>query len=174
MNTRQPEPSECKSWYQRYIDRVPETDIVAALDEQCAATDAYLRTIPASRHDHRYAPDKWTIREVVGHVLDTERIFGFRLLTFARGDAARLSTADQDLYVRTGEFGRWPLESLIEQLKLVRQSHVLMIRQFPDAAWDRTGIMGDTPTTVRAIAFIMLGHERHHLAMIKTTYLGGT
>src|SRR5882762_10471857 len=107
MLSGRPDVSEYSPRYSRYIDLVPEDDVCSAMVQQLEETVARLSGIPGSAVDWRYAPGKWTIREVVGHILDTERIYGFRLLTFARGDAAALVRADQELYVRNGNFGRY-------------------------------------------------------------------
>ncbi len=109
-------------------------------------------------------------REILGHILDTERLFGFRLLCFGRGDSVSLERADQDLYVRSAEFERYPIEELLQEFVLVRQSHLSLLRYLPNPAWDRTGRVGGLLISVRAIAYLMLGHERHHLATIQTHY----
>src|SRR5262245_55173633 len=104
-----PDLPEYPARYGRYVDLVPEHDICAAMQQQLETTIACVRTIPESKVDWRYAPGKWTTREVVGHILDTERIFGFRLLTFARGDAVTLPRADEEMYVKNAEFTRYPI-----------------------------------------------------------------
>lgn len=150
---------------------VPETDITAALLAQIGETRGFLAGIPRELHGCRYAPGKWTIREVVGHIADTERIFGFRVLCFARCDENRVWRADENLYAATGEFNRCELSALAEELELTRRSNVMLLRQIPEAAWDRVGRVSDVPITVRAVAYMMLAHERHHLNILRERYL---
>jgi hypothetical protein len=171
MAIGRPAISEYNPKYRRYVDLVPESDICAALEQQLCKTVEFLNQVPAHMADYRYAPDKWTIREVVGHILDTERILGFRLLSFARGDINPLEVADQDLYVRTGGFGGYPLEAWVEQFSLIRKSNIAMVRRLPPEAWERTGTVSGLPISVRAIAYFIAGHERHHLRIIREQYL---
>jgi hypothetical protein len=171
MTLRRPEASEYDARYARYIDLVPEADLPEAMLRQIKATAAFLAGVPERLHDHRYAPGKWTLREVVGHIADTERILGFRLLSFARGEAVNFRRSDDELYVRNAEFSRCALASLAEEFALLRRSHVMLLRQLPEAAWDRVGLVGDIPVSARAIGYLMLGHERHHLGLIETRYL---
>jgi hypothetical protein len=171
MPDRRPESSEYPPRYGRYLDLVPETGLPTALLGQLADTAALLNVIPDQLHGHRYEDGKWTIVEVVGHILDTERIFGYRLLTSARGGDARFTRADENVYVKNAEFAARPLRSVLEEFANVRRSHALMLGSLPAAAWSRTCIMGDSEVTVRALAYLMLGHERHHLEIIRTRYL---
>ncbi len=173
MILKGPEPSEYHPRYARYIDLVPEADLPEAMLRQLEETTTFLASLPEPLHDHRYAAGKWTLREVVGHIADTERILGFRLLSFARGDAAGLRRADEELYVQNADFGRCALAALVEEFALVRRSHVILLRHLPAAAWDRVGSVADMPITVRAVGYMMLGHERHHLGLLRTRYVGG-
>jgi len=171
MNLRRPAASEYHPRYARYIDLVPETDLPAALSRQLDETGALLAGIGEANANASYAPGKWTIREVVGHVLDTERILGFRLLCFARGDTAVLQRADEELYVKNAAFGRYSMANLFDEFALIRKSHVSLVRHLPAEAWDRVGAVGDISVSVRAIGYLMLGHERHHVAIIQSRYL---
>src|SRR5512145_3316775 len=171
MNNRRPNSTEYDPRFERYMQRVPEGNIAAALTQQMHATSDLVRNIPESIVDYRYEPGKWTTREVIGHVLDTERILGFRLLTFARGDGTPLMRAEEDDYVKTGKFSRFPLSEWMEELACVRQSNIALVRHLPDDAWDRTGTVSGLPITVRAIAYFMVGHERHHVQILKDLYL---
>jgi hypothetical protein len=171
MSTRRPGVSEYDTRYAQYIDLVPESDLPQALSRQIDQTRALITAIPPSRIDLPYAPGEWTAREILGHLLDSERIFGFRLLCFARGDNAALARADQDMYVRHAQFDRYVFADLFQEFALVRASHVSLLSHLPVEAWDRVGVVGGLPISVRAIAFLMLGHERHHLATIRANYL---
>ncbi len=168
---RRPEASEYNPRFNRYMELVPEENICDALAQQLEITASFVRQIPESRIEYRYAPGKWTTREVVGHVLDTERIFGFRLMSFARGDETPLMRADEELYVRNGGFARYPLEELLEEYVLTRRSNIALARHLPEEAWDCTGTVSGVPISVRAIAYLMAGHERHHLQIIRNMYL---
>jgi len=170
MTGKRPNSTEYAPHFERYMKLVPEEDISAALAQQLAATSELVCRIPESRVDYRYAPGKWTTREVIGHVVDTERIFGFRLLTFARGDKAPLMVADEDFYVKTGQFSRFSLEEWMEEFSLIRRSNMALVRHLPDEAWDRVGTVSGRSISVRAIAYLMVGHERHHMRIIRDLY----
>lgn len=167
---RRPDPSEYSERFARYVDRVPESDLGAAFAQQWADTGAFLQQIPASAMEHRYAPDKWTVREVIGHVLDTERIMGYRLLCVARGAGVEFQRADENAYVRAAAFDRCAVPALCEELSLVRQSHTLFVQHLPDEAWDRTGSLAGHSVSARALGYIMVGHERHHWALLRDRY----
>jgi hypothetical protein len=171
MLCRRPFASEYDLRFERYVQLVPEEDICAALSQQLQITADLVTRVPASLVDYRYAPEKWTTREVIGHVLDTERILGFRLLTFARGDQTPLMRADEDLYAANGKFSRFPLEQWMEELSFTRKSNIVLIRHLPEEAWDRTGTVSGLPISVRALAYFMAGHERHHIRILQRQYL---
>jgi len=141
------------------------------MERQLETTIACVSRIPESKIDWRYAPGKWTTCEVVGHILDTERIFGFRLLTFARGDTVTLPRADEELYVKNAKFTRYPIVEWLEEFAQVRRSHVALVRHLPAAAWDRVGTLAIGAISVRAMAYAIVGHERHHLRIIRDRYL---
>ena len=174
MMMRRPEPSEHVDHYNRYVDLVPETNVVTALESQLAETSRLLSTIDESRAEYRYAPGKWTIKEVLGHVSDGEKIFGYRLLSIARGDKQSLPGWDENEYATHAGFDGWSLRDLAENLALSRKANLLVIRNLPDEAWDRRGIANKNPITVRAVAYVMLGHERHHLRVLRERYLNAT
>lgn len=171
MPIGRPDASEYPERYARYIDLVPEDDVCGALVQQLEHTVALLGRMPASKLDFRYAPDKWTTREVVGHILDTERVFGFRLLTFARGDTVTFPRADEKLYVGNAAFGRYPLQEWLDEFSLVRRSNATLVRHLPEDAWRRIGTLAIGTVSVRAMAYLMVGHERHHLRIIQDRYL---
>jgi hypothetical protein len=164
-----PDASEYDLRYHKYMELVPEADLLQAMTGQLEETRQLLRNVPEV--DIRFAPGEWTAREILGHILDTERIFGYRLLCYSRGDAIKLEPADQDLYVKYAEFERYPFEEILQEFRLVRQSHLSLLRYLPPEAWERTGMVGGLSISVRAIAYLMLGHERHHLITIQTHYL---
>ena len=166
-----PHASEYDPRFERYMNLVPEESIHAALEQQHRETMRFVGRVPESIVDYRYAPGKWTIREVIGHVLDTERILGFRLLSFARGDENPLMRADEELYVRNGDFSRYPMKEWLDEFSLLRKSNIALIRHLPDEAWERTGTVSGLPISVRAISYFLVGHERHHIRIIRNMYL---
>lgn len=136
---RRPEPTEYDPRYARYIDLVPEADLAAAMLRQARETRRFLSTIPNDLYDHQYALNKWTVREVCGHILDTERIFGFRLLSLARGDTAAFRRADEVSYVKHADFNSYSLVELADEFTLVRRSHVMLLQHLPECAWENMG-----------------------------------
>lgn len=171
MPLRRPETSEYPERYAHYVALAPEEDLPAALLAQLDSAALFTASIPQAKHPHRYAEGKWTITEVLGHILDTERIIAHRILTWARGADAAFTRADENLYVRNGAFAARPLSGIMEEFALLRRSHALMLEALPEEAWDRAGVMADSRVTVRAAAYLMLGHERHHLNIIRERYL---
>ncbi len=171
--TGRPAAGEVDGSLAGYVALVPERDVTAAIETQLAGTVSFLRGIPAVLHGHRYAPGKWTVREVVGHVLDTERLLAFRAFAFARGETAPLPGADEDLYARNAPHASVPMDELVEELEHVRGASAALFRHLPDEAWARTGVANGRPVSVRALAYILLGHERHHWNVLRERYLGG-
>jgi DinB superfamily len=167
-----PDPSEYGAYYGRYISLVPPGPIVDRLREQIVETLGVLRDLPESRGEHRYAPDKWSIKEMVGHITDGERVFSYRALRIGRGDETPLPGFEQDDYVRTGGFGSRTLRHLVDELETVRRGTVLLFEGFDETAMTRRGTASGMPVSVRAIAHIIAGHERHHLAVLRERYLG--
>lgn len=166
-----PDPSEYGAYYGRYISLVPEGSIVDTLRGQIAETLGLLRALPESRGDHRYAPGKWSIKEIIGHVADAERVFAYRALRIGRGDETPLPGFEQDDYVRTGGFGARPLRHLLDELEAVRRGTVLLLEGFDEAAMTRRGTASGMPVSVRALAYIAAGHELHHRKVLRGRYL---
>ena len=166
-----PAKSEFLPYYERYIALVPEGDVVSTLVNQIGETLALLRSLPASVATYRYAPDKWSVNEVVGHLIDSERLFLARALRFARNDATPVPGFEQDDYVRNATFDSYPLEELASELEAVRQSTVLFFKHIDDAAWTRRGTANNAEVSVRALAYIIAGHERHHREVLLARYL---
>ena len=167
----QPQATEYNPYYGKYLSLVPEGDVVATLSRQLEDTLVLLRGLSEEQADSRYAPDKWSIKEVVGHVLDTERIFGHRAFRFARNDQAALPGYEQDDYVRAGNFGKRQLSELADEFEHVRRANLLLLRSLDDEAWLRRGVANDSEVSVRALAYILAGHETHHMQIIRTKYL---
>jgi hypothetical protein len=166
MQTR-PSASEHAPFYAGYVALVPEVDVMGVLESQARDVDGLLRSIPDAHVGVLHPPYTWTIRQVVGHLIDGERIFAYRALRIARGDATPLPGFDENTYARSGEFDRLALPQLADEFAAVRRSTVLLFRHLPATAWSRAGTANGSPITVRASAFIIAGHVRHHLAIIR-------
>jgi uncharacterized damage-inducible protein DinB len=172
--SRRPESVEHAPYYSRYTALVPDGSIVATLRAQGEETASFLARVPADREDHRYAAGKWSVKEVVGHLTDAERIFSYRALRIARGDQTPLAGFDENRYVPEGRFGARTLKSVAEEFRAVREATLRLLDGLDDVAFARQGVANDTPVTVRALAWIMAGHERHHVALLKERYELGT
>jgi len=169
-----PDTSEYAPYYGRYITLVGGNDVIAALEDQPRETLALLSTLSEEQGDYRYAPDKWSIKEMLGHVIDAERVFSYRALRFARNDRTPLASFEQDDYVRSGDFGDRRLADLIEEFVSVRQATLWLFRQLSTEAWMRRGIASGNPVSVRAVAYIIAGHELHHRRVLQEKYLSAT
>jgi len=166
-----PDPSEYGAYYGRYINLVPEGPIVTVLRDQIAETLKLLRALPEARGNHRYAPGKWSIKEIVGHVTDGERVFSYRALRIGRGDETPLPGFEQDDYVKNGGFDSRPLGDLLDELETVRRATVQLLAPLDEAAMLRRGTASGFPVSVRALAYITAGHELHHRNILKERYL---
>lgn len=166
-----PERTEAGEYYFKYIDLVPEGDIVARLNRQMEETLAFLQNITEEKSLYRYEPAKWSIREVWNHVNDTERMFLFRALWFARGFDEPLPSFNQDLAAANAKADDYSWASHIEDFQAVRLATLTFFRNLPQDAWMRRGEASGNPFTVRALAFIIAGHAAHHMAVLKEKYL---
>ncbi|MGA7574460.1 MAG: DinB family protein [Terriglobales bacterium] len=170
-NTIRPQPGEYAPYYEKYISQVPESNILATLEDQRRQMLLLLSGRSEADGDLRYAPGKWTVKEVLGHICDAERVFAYRALRISRGDATPLESFDENDYVRNGPFARCSLADLIEDYIAVRRSTVSLFRPLDAAAWMRRGIASKNEVTVRALAYIIAGHELHHRRMLEEKYL---
>lgn len=169
-----PDASEHLPYYARYIDRVPDGDLLQTLRTQLDDTLSLVRGLDESRGGHRYAPGKWTIREVLAHVIDAERIFAYRALRIARGDATPLSSFDENAYAENAGAESRTLADLADELEHVRLGNLAMFRALSDEALARMGTASGGPVSVRALAWIIAGHEMHHVALLRERYLADT
>ena len=166
-----PQPNEAASYYSIYIDRVTSDDIVAALAAQLDETVAFLATISEAQSLQRYAPDKWSMRELLGHINDTERVFMYRALWFARGFQDQLPSFDQEISFAAADSDEVSWASHSEEFRAIRSATLAFFRNLPAAAWSRSGIASDSPVTVRALAYIVAGHVSHHVNVLRERYL---
>lgn len=165
-----PEPGEYNPYYDRYISLVPGTDILATLDAQRRQTLLLLSGRDEPDGNFRYAPGKWTAKEVLGHVCDTERIFAYRALRISRGDQTPIEGFEQDDYVKNGPFTRMPLEEIVEDYIAVRRATLTLFRNLEESAWTRRGVANKNEVTVRALAYTIAGHELHHRRILEEKY----
>ncbi|HSV32771.1 MAG TPA: DinB family protein [Pyrinomonadaceae bacterium] len=166
-----PLDSEYAPYYRGYIAQVAEEEILPVLRSQIDALDLLLDQVTPERETYRYAEGKWSIREVVGHLIDGERVFGYRALCIARGENKNLPGFDEKEYMLSAPYNRVDLEDLMSEFRLVRLSNIAMLRNLDEEAWSRMGTANDAPVSVRALAFIMGGHIRHHMGVLSERYL---
>lgn len=166
-----PSPDEYAPYYGTYIGKVADGDIVRTLREQIDGTASYLRSIPASREGHRYAPGKWSIREVVGHLSDAERVFCYRALRFARGDRTPLPGFDENEFMKGARLDERTLASLVDEYVTVRAASLALFDSLFPEEWSRHGTASGKEMSVRALAWVIAGHELHHLEVLRTRYL---
>jgi hypothetical protein len=167
---RRPDDTEYGAYFGGYISRVPETDVVAVLEAQAASMDRWPARVPHDREVVAYAPDKWTPRQLMGHMGDVERVFAYRALRISRRDTTPLPGFEEKPYVEHSVYADVPFQMLVAELALLRRANLPMFRRLDEAAWSARGEASGMPVTVRALAYIMAGHVRHHLAVLKERY----
>jgi hypothetical protein len=170
MNTERPDRGESSESQFAYIELIPGNDICQTLDAQLNEALRFLRTVSEEQSMRRYAPGKWSMREVLSHASDTERAFAFRALWFARGFEIPLNGFDQNVAVPLSGADARSWASHVEEFQAVRAATLTFFRNLPDEAWSRRGVVSGNTFTVRALAFIAAGHVAHHLAILKERY----
>jgi hypothetical protein len=166
-----PDATEFADFYAGYIAGVPDGDLIAVLESQGKETLGLLRGVPESKGGFAYAPGKWTLKDVLGHIADAERVFSYRVLRIARGDQTPLASFDENAWVPTAGAGARTLTDLLEELAAVRASTLALLRHLPPEAPTRRGTASGKTISVRALAWIIAGHERHHVRIIRERYL---
>jgi uncharacterized damage-inducible protein DinB len=154
-----------------YIDKVPDGDLLETLEAQWEELGCLLEELDDEAADYRYAEGKWTVKELLGHLLDAERIFAYRILCIARGEQAPLPGWDENAYAANGGFGARPLEALLEEYDLLRGSTLALLRGLDEAGFERRGISNGNPVSARALAWVLAGHELHHMGILRERYL---
>jgi uncharacterized damage-inducible protein DinB len=168
--TARPEPGEYAPYYETYISKVKGSDILGILEAQRLQMAQLFAARSERDGNFRYATGKWTVKEVLGHVNDTERIFTYRALRIARGDQTALPGFEQDDYVRGGNFAERTLADLADEFELVRAASIALFRSLPKEGWQRRGVASEKEVTARALAFIVAGHEIHHRLILEERY----
>ncbi len=166
-----PSKGDYGDYYQKYIDLIPGDDIFRVLVEQNVESQNVLNSFSESKGNHSYAEGKWTVKEVIGHMMDVERIFAYRALCIARGDFNPLPSMDQDVYVKNGNFNKRQLFDLNYEYRLVRESNILLFGSFDKSVFNNRGIASGYEVTVLALMWMTAGHEKHHLNVLMERYM---
>lgn len=162
---------DCNPFYRTYTDKVPAGDVLHILADNGVQTAILLRSVPSDLETYAYAEGKWTLRELVGHMIDTERLFAFRAYWFARSGPGPLPGMDEKEFAAVSNASERPLAQMISEFENVRASTLSLFRSFDDTAWQRVGEASGFPFTVRALPFIVAGHEIHHRQVLQERYL---
>lgn len=166
-----PNPGDYASYFDQYISLLPDEDILKILDDQINSSEKFLRTISEEQGNHSYAEGKWTVKEVIGHIIDVERIMAYRVLSFSRSEEQSLPGFEQDDYITNGNYNLRNVEDLTNEFKAVRNANLIMFKSFSDEMLKRGGIASDNKVTVLALIYIIAGHEKHHIKILKEKYL---
>ena len=171
MTQKRPQSTDYAAYYANYVMQVPDGDFLETLEKQLQEMQSLLGSLTEIQADFRYAPAKWSIKEVLGHINDAERIFSYRILRIARGDETPLPGFEQDDYVKTAISSSRKLSSLLEEFASIRRSTISLIRSLDDTAWLRHGTASGQPITALAQAFVILGHALHHQRVLAERYV---
>ncbi len=163
--------TECAPFYHNYINQVPEGDIIELLERQFEKTLHLLEPVCEEKADHRYAPNKWSIKELIGHIIDSERVFAYRALCFARNDTNPLPGMEQDDWVKYSNLSKRTLKDFLNEFRLVRLANILLFKSFDEEISMRKGMASGFEFSVRALVYIIAGHEKHHFKVLKEKYL---
>lgn len=166
-----PEQTEYAEYYGHYVSLVQDADVVSAMQKQLDNLTNLFSQATDEQGVYTYESGKWTIKELLGHLIDGERVFAYRAFRFSRADETPLPGFDQDPYIENANYNSINIADLLAEFSLLRQSNILFFKNLTDEMWDRTGIASDNPITVRAIAFIIAGHVEHHVKVLKEKYL---
>ncbi|PYS86888.1 MAG: hypothetical protein DMF62_14295 [Acidobacteria bacterium] len=165
-----PETSEYDAYYERYVSRVADEDIIPVLESQPAELRSMFSNVGDDRGNYKYADDKWTLKEVLSHLIDGERMFAYRVLRISRGDETPIEGFEQDGYIENSNANNRPFAELLEEFDLQRRSNVLLIKNLSEEATKRLGMASGLEVSVRGLIYIMGGHVRHHFAILKDLY----
>ncbi len=169
MKSRPLETEYAKA-FQAYVSRVPESDALVVLERQPGELAHFASRVPAERETFRYAEGKWSIREVVGHLIDGERVFSYRALCISRGEKVSLPAFDENEYIARSHYDDQPLSEIVAEFSALRKANIAMFRLMDERDWERLGTANNNPVSVRALAYIMAGHVRHHIFGLRDRY----
>lgn len=165
-----PQQGDYNSYFDNYISLVKGENILAALESNTTATADFLKSIPEEKGDYAYAADKWSVKQVIIHITDTERVFAYRALTIARGDKTPLPGYDENTWASNCAAEKRTLADVIAEFLSVRQSTIHLVKSFDDIMFSKKGIANNNPASVIALLFVIAGHELHHLYVLKERY----
>lgn len=165
-----PNSTEYAPAFAGYIALVEEDDILSAMEQQSSQMQKFLASLDETKAAHRYAEDKWSVKQVIGHIADCERIMGYRALAVARGEQQSLPGFDENTYVANASFDDWKLGDLSEHYALVRRTNIVFFKNLRRDAWNRRGTANNAEVSVNALAYVIVGHERHHLQVLRERY----
>ncbi|MBD0380777.1 DinB family protein [Paenibacillus sedimenti] len=168
---QRPDRNEYAPYFSTYIDAVPDEDYDQFLRNQLDEVKDLFSQLSEEKGEGRYAPGKWSLKEVLGHMTDTERVMSYRMMRIARGDFTKLPGFDQDILIANGSFSEFTLKALLEDFVAVRKATFTLLGTIPDSAWERTGNVSERDVTARSLAYIIAGHAQHHLNVIQQRYL---
>jgi hypothetical protein len=168
---KHPKTNEYHPYFERYIELIPNEGLLDILKKQQETTNNLLRGISNEQGEYRYEAEKWSLKEVLGHMADVERVLSYHVLVVARGDTVSFTPFDKDLYMTNADFSRRDIQDILSDFSIVRQCTSSLIACLSNDAWMHTGTVLNHPTTARALAYIIAGHELHHQAIIKERYL---
>src|ERR1700676_4228897 len=171
MPQNRPQPGQYAAFYEKYIALVPDGDYQTILEHQMQSWRQLPGSLTDRQSDFRYAPDKWSVKEIAGHVWGAGRVFSYRVVRIARGDQTPLPGFEQDDYIKTANSSARSLASLLEEFESVRRATITLVRSLDDKAWLQSGVASDKEITATALAFIIAGHERHHWMILQERYL---
>jgi hypothetical protein len=166
-----PKTGDNNPYYDRYISLIGDGDILEVLKEQGKTSEKFLKTFTEEQENYSYADGKWTVKEVLGHVIDTERIMAYRALAFARNEGQSLPGFEQDDYVAESNFNKRSLIDMINEFRTVRESNIILFKSFDDEIFNRRGTASESEVTVLALIYIIAGHEKHHMKILKERYV---
>ncbi len=166
-----PANTEFAPYYNTYIGRISGEDVISALESQLAESLVFFRAIDDAKSRTSYAPGKWTVREVLGHIIDTERVMAYRALRFSRNDKTPIEGFEQDDFIRGASYNEIPMADLLREFELVRRANIEMFRKLKPEAWQRIGTANEKQISVRALAFVIAGHENYHRDIVREKYL---
>ena len=169
MTINRPDNSEFAAFYAGYVGKVPDSGPVTLLQEQIAQFEQ-LKLLPEDKANHAYADGKWTVKEVIGHLADAERVFSYRLTRIARGDTTPLAGFDENAWAKTAPHAKRPIGSVAGEMIAIRRSTLALVESLDDSSIGNTGVANNNPVSARAICWILAGHAQHHLDILRERY----